>query len=150
MSTTDDDDLPQLIRGAAALEGSAYMEFLPGRYRGTCWNPASLYTTEETFGYLEPILERHVARYDHFAFNEIAVSEWPPVLEDWLHLAKLLDHVTLVSLPPDLGFIFGGTRDRFVAHLEQNSRALQCVIRDLSAWIFDQSKHHSSISILGI
>lgn len=53
------------------LEGTCYIEILPGRYKGNCWNKESIFFEEETFGYLERGIEMEFSKYDHFAFNEI-------------------------------------------------------------------------------
>lgn len=40
------------------LEGSCYIEVLPGPYRDRCWNEDSIYMDEETFGYLESAVKK--------------------------------------------------------------------------------------------
>jgi hypothetical protein len=61
----------RIITNKGELEGTCYMEILPGPYREKCWNEGSLFFEEEVFGYLEPIIKRHVETYDHYAFTEI-------------------------------------------------------------------------------
>src|SRR5204862_292237 len=57
---------------AAALEGTAYFEFLPGRYAGECWGRQSVFLTEQAFAHIEPIFQKHRPDFDHYAFTEIA------------------------------------------------------------------------------
>lgn len=44
------------------LEGSCYIEVLPGPYRDRCWNEDSIYMDEETFGYLESAVKKNTNR----------------------------------------------------------------------------------------
>jgi hypothetical protein len=65
-------DRIDLIRDAAELEGTAYIELLPGKYGGECWGQHSVFLTEEAFGFFEKTVEKFVPTFDHYAFVEIA------------------------------------------------------------------------------
>lgn len=41
----------KILHSRNELEGTCYIELLPGKYCGTCWNEGSLFFTEEDFGY---------------------------------------------------------------------------------------------------
>ena len=43
----------EIIRNKSELEGKAYIEIYPGRYKNTFWNEDSLYFNEESFGFIE-------------------------------------------------------------------------------------------------
>jgi hypothetical protein len=65
----------RVIRSQSELEGTGYLELLPGPYKDVCWNEASLFFEEDVFNYLEPIILLHASVYDHYAFTEIATSQ---------------------------------------------------------------------------
>ncbi len=52
-------------------EGSCYIEFLPGKYKGKCWNKESIYMNEEDFGFVLKCIEEGFPQYDYYSFNEI-------------------------------------------------------------------------------
>jgi hypothetical protein len=57
-----------LIRDKRQLEGTAYFEFLPGRYTGQHWNEKSVYLDEEVLGLIEKPFMDSLPSYDHYAF----------------------------------------------------------------------------------
>ncbi|WP_339300803.1 hypothetical protein MKY92_11830 [Paenibacillus sp. FSL R5-0623] len=98
----------KIIRDREELEGTGYIEVLPGKYLGHCWNENSIYFDEEVFGYIEKTIESIFSGYDHYAFNEIHRKTWEVILEDLKTFANLLDEkVTMELINEHVYFFFG-------------------------------------------
>ncbi|WP_179088476.1 hypothetical protein MKY66_11925 [Paenibacillus sp. FSL R5-0766] len=55
----------KIIRDREELEGTGYIEVLPGKYLGQFWNEDSIYFDEEVFGFVEKTIENIFSGYDH-------------------------------------------------------------------------------------
>jgi hypothetical protein len=141
----------RIITDKDELEGTCYIEVLPGPYKNQCWNDDSLFFDEEVFGYIEPIIERQVAAYDHYAFTEIEKERWFAIADDLEKLASALTSAESVSdLNDNVGFVFKGTDERFAATFDENKTALVQLFTKFSAWVRAQVNQYGSITILGI
>lgn len=141
----------RIIKNKNELEGTCYMEILPGAYKNQCWNDGSLFFEEEVFGYIEPIIERHVPNYDHYAFTEITKEQWLEIANDLLSLASLLASVKSVEdLEGKVGFIFKRSKERFSIDFTANKTSLSHVAEEFSSWGRAKVIEHGSITILGI
>jgi hypothetical protein len=148
-----EDDLLEirLNKNKADLKGTMYFELLPGPYHGRCWNDGSLFLTEETFGYIEPIIESYVAGFDHYAFTPVPASTWAVIaanlekLRHWLTEAQSVE-----QLDGRIGFIYHNSKSRFAENFSTNKAALAEIVAELAGWIVAQSNQHGSITILGL
>lgn len=144
------DDI-RLIRDPKELSGTLYIEVLPGKYAGRCWNHGSLFVPEEVFGCLEQLIERRETRYDHWAFTEIARETWELLIPDFVALANALENASGIDdIRGQLRFIFRASESRFATNFRGNADRLAALIRELVAWINDQLSRHDMIAILGI
>ncbi len=141
----------RVITNKDELEGTGYIEVLPGSYKNQCWNEGSLFFEEEVFGYLEPLIERHEPTYDHYAFTEIEKKQWVAIADDLDALHSLLtSRVEVAELQNHIGFIFKGTAEHFAENFEPNKAALALLIAEFSGWIRAKLKEHSAMTILGM
>lgn len=141
----------RIIRNKAELEGTAYIELLPGRYNKQCWNEGSLFFEEDVFGYLEAIISRHVPSYDHYAFTEISANRWAAIVRDFQSLALALDQSKSVGeLTEDVGFLFLGAEARFAEDFSGNKVALRNLLREVSSWVSREAALHECITVLGL
>ena len=139
------------IKHKVELEGTAYIELLPGKYNKQCWNEGSLFFEEETFGYLEAIISRHIASYDHYAFTEISAAKWAVITRDFLALASSLEHgQSIDELKDEVGFLFRGAEVRFSEAFQANKEALARLLREVSAWITSEATKHGCVTVLGL
>ena len=140
-----------LIQSLSALHGTCYFEFLPGKYKGKCWNQNSVFLTEEVFGYLEPVFERNQPDFDHYAFVEIQKETWMSVISDFCQLLESLEQAHDVQeLEDKVGFTFRDSGACFTSDFRSNAAALIDTVRELSQWIETQLQSHDSISVLGM
>jgi hypothetical protein len=141
----------QVIKDKSRLEGTAFIELLPGRYNGKCWNDGSLFLDEETFGFFEDVVLKEAPDYDHYAFTEISRLKWLRIAARLRAFASELRVVAKwQDLPHDMHFIFLGTEARFAENLEENSRALAGVATEIAAWAERVLKEQDAITVLGL
>jgi hypothetical protein len=141
----------RVIKDKSALEGTAFIELLPGRYSGNCWNDGSLFFDEETFGFFETVITKEAADYDHYAFTEISRPKWLRITARLKAFSSELRAVsTWQDLPVDIHFLFLGTESRFSENLEGNSRALAGVGTEIVRWAEQTLKEHDAITVLGM
>jgi hypothetical protein len=140
----------ELLHDARALDGTCFIELLPGKYRGECWGTSSLFLSEETWAYLEPTVRRHFPAYDHYAFMEIPNTTWTQIRADLARIARALDSAASLDDVPELGFFFVETRSEFEANFAVHVRQLSSLIAELDAWLRVQCSQHEVVSVLGI
>jgi hypothetical protein len=104
----------KVITDKKELKGTDYFEIMPGKYKGTCWKDGSIFFDEEVFTLIEPAFERHVPKYDHYAFTDVSKDQWEKILSD---LASIKDQLGKATTPSDLrgiiGELFVSTIDNF-------------------------------------
>jgi hypothetical protein len=147
----DEADTIRILRSKDELEGTAYIELLPGRYQGRSWNDGSLFFKEEVFGYLAPIIEKYEPAFDLESFTGISAEKWTGIITG---LEKLSDELGRAQAFSELiirpGFLFVGTEARFKEHFHDRKRELRELIQELVEWLKAQLKNHEWISVLGI
>lgn len=101
------------------------MELLPGSYKGESWGGESIFFDEETFGFLEPTIEKHVQNYDHYAFTEVARTTWQNIIFEFEFLLQIASsNASEDVLKSKLGFVFKST---------DNSKRCDFDIRNLTS-----------------
>jgi hypothetical protein len=140
-----------ILRDPAALEGTAYIELVPGGYRDSCWNAGSVFFTEEVFGYFEHVIERHEPRYDHFAFVDVERATWSAILHDFADLARALRAAASVDeVAPLMQFYYMGTEQEFAASFRENADALAALLDELGLWLREQLSREDVVAVLGM
>lgn len=144
-------DSIRLLYDSADLRGTCYFELLPGRYEGRCWNERSVFVEEETWGYIEPIIQLVAPQYGHYSFADVPVDEWREAIS---RLRAVADEVrsaqNIAQLPSDIGFFYSTSRREFAAAFRENRKALVAFIDELCTWIERQLLTHETIAVLGI
>ncbi len=141
----------RILKNKIDLEGTNYIELLPGAYHGICWNEGSLFFEEETFGHLELALQKHAPDYNRYAFTEIKLDAWLEVIREWRALQLLLQQAqSAAELRDQVGFIFVGTEERFAQNFQTNKTALAGIIGELCHWIDQNARAHGCITVLGL
>lgn len=139
------------LKDKSDLEGTAYIELLPGKYAGKCWNKSSLFLDEATFGFFEKIVERSLPEYDHYAFTEVSSARWQLIIVRIKALAKELSAAEAPEdIPTDVHFYFSDTEQRFKKDFKLNIQLLQQVATELADWLEVTLRHHESVAILGL
>lgn len=141
----------RLIHDTAELRGTCYFELLPGKYEGQCWREGSLFIAEETWGYLEPVVEGLEPQYGHYSFVDVPASKWREIAEALRALAADIGRAQKVDeLPARVGFFFSTSRSEFAAGFKNNRDALVALLRELCVWIDSQLETHDHVAVLGI
>jgi hypothetical protein len=144
-------DRIDLIRDSSELDGTAYIELLPGKYQGECWGRHSVFLTEEAFGFFEKTVEKFAPAFDHYAFVEIARSTWISILEEMAMTRKNVAAAGNVNeLLPHVQFYYGESQKEFAEHFPENQEQLIRLFTEVAAWIALQLETQNSISVLGL
>ncbi len=140
-----------IIRDKFKLEGTCYIEIVPGKYQKKHWQKGSLFFDEEAFGFIEPIFERFINGYDHYSMNDASKTEWLKIVNELEKLNELLSSATeFEDVFGKVGFIFSGTRDNFQKNFEENKKLLIQMNVELISWVKKVLVTHDHIAVLGI
>lgn len=141
----------RLIRDKSELQGTCYIEVLPGEYKGQCWNDGSLFLAEDVFGLVEPVIKRHEPRFDHYSFVAIRRPAWERITADLVRLADRAESATGIGdLRGEVGFIFRPTEAEFAQDFRANADSLARLARELAGWVREQLREHECVSVLGM
>ncbi|MCY9547203.1 hypothetical protein [Lysinibacillus xylanilyticus] len=141
----------EIIYDASTLEGSCYIEVLPDKYKGECWNTSSIFFTEENFGYIMPAFEKCYKKFDYYAFNEIDIETWKLIIWELEKMKQYLsDNPTPHSLKDILGFPFVYSEEEFLGNYDTNFKQLISMITEFQSWINEKSVSAKFISVLGM
>ncbi len=141
----------KIIRNKKDLMGTCYMELFPGRDIREPWGNESIFFEEETFGFLENIIQSRVKTYDHYAYTEIEKMIWLQIILDLENLQNLSGKDPLKDeFKNKIGFIFKDTEFEFFQDVEKNMQNFIQFLKDLVFWLKEKLKQHDAITILGI
>jgi len=141
----------EIIYDASTLEGSCYIEVLPDKYRGECWNNSSIFFTEENFGYIMPAFEKCYKKFGYYAFNEIDIETWKVIIMELEKMKQYLSDIPDAhKLKNVLGFPFDYSEEEFMKNYDTNIMQLTSMITDFQTWIKEKSVSTKFISILGM
>lgn len=141
----------EIINDTNSLEGSCYIEILPDKYKGECWNTSSIFFTEDNFGYILPAIEKFYKKFDYYAFNEIDIDTWSLINNELERMKKFLDsNPSPGSLKDVIGFRYNYSEKEFIENYDTNIKQLISMINDFHSWIEQKSSSTKFISVLGI
>lgn len=141
----------EIIYDASTRKNSCYIELLPDKYKGKCWNTSSIYFTENNFGYIEPVIEKCYKEFEYYAFNEIEIDTWKLIIQELEKIKQYLaDDPNPNSLRDVLGFKFKSSEKRFIENYDTNLKQLISMITDFQSWIKEKSVSTKFICVLGM
>jgi hypothetical protein len=140
-----------IIRDKSQLEGTCYIEIVPGKYQKKHWQKGSIFFDEEAFGFIEPIFEKFVNGYNHYGMNDASKTEWLKIVNELENLNEILSSATeFDDVLGNVGLMFSGTREKFQKNFEENKKLLIQMNVELVSWIKKVLKTHEHIAVLGI
>jgi hypothetical protein len=143
--------LIEIIYNTSNLEGTCYIEILPDKYSGVCWNTSSIFFSEDNFGYIMPVFEKCHKKFDYYAFNEIEIDTWKLILKELEAVKQYLsNNPDPRTLKEVLGFPFVYSEREFNEDYESNLLQLISMITEFQVWISEKSLTTKYISVLGI
>lgn len=141
----------KVIYDPKELEGSCYIEILPGKYNGVCWNSESIYFDEESFTFFEKTISMAQPNYDHFAFTEIDQKAWRRIVDQLDIIREFLEENPKIDeIDNYFDFIYEYIRQEFVDDFEKNVTKLAALFKEFQSWIVRKLQSHDYISVLGI
>lgn len=141
----------EVIRDNTKLNGTCYIELLPGPYKKKCWNSNSVFLEDDVFGLLEPTFEKHFPTFDHFAFQEISRDVWIAIISDLQSLSSGIKSAgTVENISPSLGCLIKQTNEDFNSQSTEHSLSLSRAIDELIEWLNTTLIDYETISVLGM
>jgi len=140
-----------MIADQDELEGTCYIEVLPGKYENECWNPQSVFFEEEHFGFIEPTIIRHCPEHDHYSFTDINKSTWQDILADLERLATGIgDSSRLSEIRNEVDVFFTTTERRFLESENENMSHLRETLVEFIRWVRTMLESNDTIAVLGM
>jgi hypothetical protein len=141
----------RLIQDVSELNGTCYIEFQRGRYKGSCWLKTSVFLEEESYGLLEPTIRRSVDGYDYYSFMDVPSERWKKILADLDVVYEFVRSArSFKDAAPHVGFMFAETQRRFEADFERCRQETKHLIQDFNQWVRLAISEVDVVSILGI
>jgi len=141
----------RIISDARELDGTCFMEILPGEFKQKHWNNGSIFFAEETFVYLEPILRKHVPKYDHYENSEVKREICLTIIEDLYLLQKRLAGAASFKEIKVICCVYDGYTDlTFDTSFDEKKEALIEVIVEFAVWLRRTITEHEQVTIIGI
>lgn len=140
---------PELITDVSQLSSTCYFEFLPGKYEGVCWNKQSVYLAEEVFDIIEGLVRSIVPNFDHYAFHEVDAPTVDRLINTLRDSARKIEQA---QSPSDLTAILY-LHSQTVIDLKDiytKQASVATMMRELSNWLEETIKSHTTISVLGM
>src|SRR5262249_1993114 len=107
--------------------------------------------SEEAFDLIEPIFERRVREFDHYAFVEIARDRWSLIIRDLEALAARLTTVKDVGELRDLVRLSRAFDEHEIERaLVEYKQLIGQMLADLTVWLREQAERQEYISVLGM
>ncbi|MDZ4727502.1 MAG: hypothetical protein SH817_15195 [Leptospira sp.] len=138
----------KLLHNISELEGTCYIEFLPGKYTGKCWNESSIYINEETFLIFEDLFKEVLINYDHYSFNEMPASK--------VRLLKVKLHQRISILKNLQNNLLNGEtlslqiNELFTQKFKSNQIEIIQMLENFYDWLKKIETQNIPLSILGI
>jgi hypothetical protein len=140
-----------LLTHRSQLTETVYFEFLPGKFRGQTFTDESVFLEDETFGLIEPIVEKRVTDFDRTAFTGIAKEVWELIIADMeLFKQKLLKSSNVSEIKSDVRLINRTTEETLDKDFSKNKAELARMIDNLTAWLRTNLQANDMVSILGV
>ncbi len=125
-----------LIRDKRELEGTAYFEFLPGRYTNRHWGEKSVFLDEEVLGLIEKPFMDTLPSYDHYASCDVTASQWESILHRlYLYREQLARAQTAENVAGDFRCVWNSTKVSFAKEFLKNRTDLIHMIDELTLWV---------------
>jgi len=140
----------KLVTDIEELSGTDYFEFLPREYSGVCWNPDSVFLDEEVFTLIEPIFEKNVPSFDHYAFQLIEAQAIEGIIQDLRTLLTSLPALTPDTVEEVLSMMFVNSAENFRSDFEINKIRTIKMIESLVDWLQKVAKDTDRVTILGM
>ena len=140
----------RIIRNLKELEGTCYFEFLSGPYKDKCWLPDSVYISEDAFDLIEPIFNKRIKKFDHFAFNEATSEEIQAVCKDLDTIFQQLNKCENISQLENTIKVGEQATKELSEDFDQNLAIFKIMVKELTEWLKQNAKEKGVISILGM
>ncbi len=137
-----------MISDKSILQGTLYIEVLPGPYSNICWGPSSVFFAEEHFAFIEPTVIRSWPSHDHYTFSEIPSNSWLQIQIDLEAMSAIVERGGRLDDLAD--YIYPQRRKRTVEAETMLLTELRVSVNEFNDWLATTLAEYGTISVLGI
>ena len=140
-----------IIDNKYKLNGTAYIELLPGKFTGSHWNESSIFFQEYHWEFFVRTVERHYPSYNPYGFQSLSASIWEPIIKDLTAIAKKIESGSRVyDIRKDISFMSEVTESEFFSDEDRSLKTLKNTIDQLAKWLRKNLSSSQFVSILGL
>jgi hypothetical protein len=142
----------KLITNKEELEGTAYFELLPGRFNGKFWNNNAVFMSESSFGFMEDVINKHYADYDHYDCSmNIHRDIWMLIITNLQYRKAIIDE----AMDPEVLIAACRFLDQYtIGNLRKNwdndKQEIQALFESTLSWLQQTLQMHEYIVLMGL
>ncbi|MCB1143274.1 MAG: hypothetical protein H7A24_12350 [Leptospiraceae bacterium] len=127
-------------RGTKNLNGTGYIELLPGKFDGKFWNENSLFIDHDIFNWIEPFIIKYFPAFEPYDFRIIESEIWSNISQD---IEETIQTLNNGGDRESLGFAFRSIKNF------QSEYFIQ-ILTEFNSWLKPVISEYRSISLLGL
>ncbi len=142
----------KLIKNREDLGSNCCTVLMPGK-RGdkSKWDNSSIFFEEDTFGFLEDIIESIIPRFSHYAVTEISKTDWINIIDRFsILISELRTAKNISDIKSPLYFHFKNTEKEFLSDFQGNKTKLANMTEELCQWLTEKLEKEDVITIVGM
>ena len=142
----------KLITNKEELEGTAYFELLPGRFNNKFWNGNAVFMSESSFGFMEDIVSKHYADYDHYdCVMNIHRDIWMLIITDLQYRKAIIDEAMDAEiLISECSFLHKYMIGEFQKNWNTYKQSIQGLFESTLCWLQKTLEMHEYIVLMGL
>ncbi len=142
----------KLITNKEELEGTAYFELLPGRFDNKFWNDNAVFMSESSFSFMEDIVSKHYADYDHYSCSmNIHCDIWMLITTDLQHRKVIIDKAMSAEiLISECRFLDNYTIGELQKNWNAYKEQIQGLFESTLCWLQKTLEMHEYIVLMGL
>ena len=142
----------RLITNKEELEGTAYFELLPGRFNNKFWNNNAVFMSESSFSFMEDIVSKHYADYDHYSCSmNVHRDIWMLIITDLQYRKAIIDEAMDAEiLISECSFLDNYTIGELRENWDIYKQQIQALFESTLFWIQKTLGMHEYIVLMGL
>jgi hypothetical protein len=142
----------KLITNKEELEGTAYFELLPGQFNNKFWNNNAIFMSEPSFCFMEDIVSKHYADYDHYDCSmNIHRDLWISIITDLQYRKAIVDEAMDAELLiSECRFLYPYTIGELRKDWNAYKEKIQALFESTIDWLQETLKIHEYIVLMGL
>jgi len=138
-----------LYKSKEDLESTAYLEIGPGPYTGKHWQKGYTFISEQSFIFIEGIIEKYFPEYDHYDMNNIPKGAIEKIIKNLEDVSENIPEMDYQEIENALGLknSFGSKHE---SEIMENKEDIRKFIKNVYLDLKLHTINADEICILGI